>query len=52
METSNDNHGVKTETGGCHCGAIRFEVTADRAGTGVWSPARRWSFSGGIRWRQ
>jgi ABC-type polysaccharide/polyol phosphate transport system ATPase subunit len=30
---------------------LRFEVTADRAGTGVWSPARRWSFSGGIRWR-
>jgi hypothetical protein len=30
---------------------LRFEVTADRAGTGVWSPARRWTFSGGIRWR-
>ncbi len=31
---------------------LRFEVTADRAGTGVWSPARRWSFSGGIRWKE
>ncbi len=30
---------------------LRFEVTAERAGTGVWSPARRWSFSGGIRWK-
>ena len=31
---------------------LRFEVTADRAGTGVWSPARRWSFTGGIRWKE
>jgi ABC-type polysaccharide/polyol phosphate transport system ATPase subunit len=30
---------------------VRFEVTADRASTGVWSPARRWTFSGGVRWR-
>ncbi len=31
---------------------MRFEVTADRAGTGVWSPARHWSVSGGIRWKE
>lgn len=31
--------------------ALRFEIAADRPGTGVWSPARRWSFSGGIRWK-
>jgi len=30
---------------------LRFEVTADRPGTGVWSPPRRWSFSGGLRWK-
>jgi len=31
---------------------LRFEIAADRPGTGVWSPARRWTFSGGIRWRE
>jgi ABC-type polysaccharide/polyol phosphate transport system ATPase subunit len=30
---------------------LRFEVTADRAATGVWSPPRRWSFGGPIRWK-
>ena len=30
---------------------LRFEVTADRAGAGVWNPERRWSFSGEIRWK-
>ena len=30
---------------------LRFEVTPRRPGAGVWSPARRWSFSGGIAWR-
>jgi len=30
---------------------LRFEVTADRPGAGVWSPVRRWSFSGGVRWK-
>jgi len=30
---------------------LRFEVAADRPGAGVWSPARRWSFSGGVRWK-
>jgi ABC-type polysaccharide/polyol phosphate transport system ATPase subunit len=30
---------------------LRFEVTSERAGTGLWSPARRWSFSGGVRWK-
>ena len=31
---------------------LRFEVVRvpDRAGAGVWGPARRWDFSGGIRW--
>jgi lipopolysaccharide transport system ATP-binding protein len=29
---------------------LRFEVTSERAGSGVWSPPRRWEFSGGIRW--
>ena len=29
---------------------LRFEVTADRPGSGVWSPVRKWSFSGGVRW--
>src|SRR5207245_7308575 len=28
---------------------LRFEVTAERPGSGVWSPVRRWSFSGGVR---
>ncbi len=31
--------------------ALRFEVTADRAVAGVWDPERRWSFDGGIRWK-
>ena len=30
---------------------LRFEVAADRAVGGVWNPARRWTFSGGIRWK-
>ncbi len=30
---------------------LRFEVTADRPGAGVWSPPRRWTFSGGVRWK-
>jgi lipopolysaccharide transport system ATP-binding protein len=29
---------------------LRFEVTADRASAGVWSPKRRWEFEGSIRW--
>jgi homopolymeric O-antigen transport system ATP-binding protein len=29
---------------------LRFEVTSERAGSGVWAPERRWNFSGGIRW--
>ncbi len=29
---------------------LRFEVTSDRAGAGVWGPPRRWDFSGGVRW--
>jgi lipopolysaccharide transport system ATP-binding protein len=31
--------------------ALRFEVSAGRPGGGVWSPERRWNFSGGIRWK-
>lgn len=30
---------------------LRFEVTADRPVHGVWNPARRWSFSGEVRWK-
>jgi ABC-type polysaccharide/polyol phosphate transport system ATPase subunit len=30
---------------------LRFEVTAERACAGVWSPERRWSFAGDVRWR-
>ncbi len=30
---------------------LRFEVRSGRPGGGVWSPPRRWSFSGGIRWK-
>jgi ABC-type polysaccharide/polyol phosphate transport system ATPase subunit len=30
---------------------LRFEVAADRAVAGVWNPERRWSFSGGVRWK-
>ena len=30
---------------------LRFEVAADRAVAGVWSPARRWTFAGGVRWK-
>jgi ABC-type polysaccharide/polyol phosphate transport system ATPase subunit len=30
---------------------LRFEVTADRRGLGVWSPARRWHAEGGVRWK-
>jgi ABC-type polysaccharide/polyol phosphate transport system ATPase subunit len=29
---------------------LRFEVTSERAGGGVWGPPRRWEFSGGVRW--
>jgi ABC-type polysaccharide/polyol phosphate transport system ATPase subunit len=29
---------------------LRFEVTADRRVAGVWNPASRWGFSGGVRW--
>ncbi|MGE5413413.1 MAG: ABC transporter ATP-binding protein [Syntrophomonadaceae bacterium] len=31
---------------------LRFEVTPRRPGAGVWSPARRWSFSGGVSWKE
>jgi ABC-type polysaccharide/polyol phosphate transport system ATPase subunit len=31
-------------------GVLRFEVTSERAGAGLWGPNRRWEFSGGIRW--
>jgi ABC-type polysaccharide/polyol phosphate transport system ATPase subunit len=31
--------------------ALRFEVTADAASSGVWSPPRRWSVSETVRWR-
>jgi len=30
---------------------LRFEVAAEHAAAGVWSPDRRWSFSEGIRWK-
>jgi lipopolysaccharide transport system ATP-binding protein len=30
---------------------LRFEVTAERASSGVWSPDRRWSFAGEVRWK-
>jgi ABC-type polysaccharide/polyol phosphate transport system ATPase subunit len=30
---------------------LRFEVTADAASAGVWSPQRRWTFEGPIRWK-
>jgi ABC-type polysaccharide/polyol phosphate transport system ATPase subunit len=29
---------------------LRFEVTSERAGAGIWGPPRRWNFDGGIRW--
>jgi ABC-type polysaccharide/polyol phosphate transport system ATPase subunit len=31
---------------------LRFEVAAEHAAAGVWSPDRRWSFSEGIRWKR
>ena len=31
---------------------LRFEVTSGRAGAGIWAPARRWQFSGGVRWKE
>jgi lipopolysaccharide transport system ATP-binding protein len=31
---------------------LRFEVAPRRPGAGVWSPDRRWSFSGGVAWRE
>ena len=31
--------------------AVRFEMTADRAVAGVWSPQRDWRVEGGIRWK-
>ncbi len=30
---------------------LRFEVTAERASLGVWSPKRRWRGEGGVRWK-
>jgi ABC-type glutathione transport system ATPase component len=30
---------------------FRFEVAGDRTMAGVWSPARRWSFTGAVRWK-
>jgi lipopolysaccharide transport system ATP-binding protein len=30
---------------------LRFEVTAERASAGVWSPDRKWSFTGEVRWK-
>ena len=32
--------------------ALRFEVTAETAAAGIWSPPRRWDFSGDVRWRR
>jgi lipopolysaccharide transport system ATP-binding protein len=32
--------------------ALRFEVTAETAVAGIWSPPRRWDFSGDVRWRR
>jgi ABC-type polysaccharide/polyol phosphate transport system ATPase subunit len=29
---------------------LRFDVTSDRRTAGVWSPERRWSFQGEVRW--
>jgi hypothetical protein len=29
---------------------LRFEVSSDRAGAGLWGPPRRWEFTGGIHW--
>jgi len=31
---------------------LRFEVSPRRPGAGVWSPDRRWVFSGGVGWRK
>ena len=31
---------------------LRFEVAPRRPGAGVWSPERRWHFSGGVAWRE
>ena len=31
---------------------LRFEVTAERVSHGVWSPERRWSGEGGVRWKK
>ncbi len=31
---------------------LRFEVAPRRPGAGVWSPERRWAFSGGVAWRE
>jgi ABC-type polysaccharide/polyol phosphate transport system ATPase subunit len=30
---------------------LRFEVAAERASHGVWSPKRRWRGEGGVRWK-
>jgi lipopolysaccharide transport system ATP-binding protein len=30
---------------------LRFEVTADSATAGIWSPPRRWSVTGAVRWK-
>ena len=31
---------------------LRFEVDGDRPIAGVWNPERRWTFSGGVRWKK
>ncbi len=31
---------------------LRFEVTAERHGIGIWSPERRWKTEGGVRWKR
>jgi ABC-type polysaccharide/polyol phosphate transport system ATPase subunit len=30
---------------------LRFEVTAERPSAGVWSPDRKWTFAGEVRWK-
>ena len=31
---------------------LRFEVTADAASAGVWSPPRKWAFAGDVEWQE
>jgi ABC-type polysaccharide/polyol phosphate transport system ATPase subunit len=31
---------------------LRFEITAERPGSGIWSPKRSWGFAGGIGWKK